>query len=323
MDLLKKLTECNSVSGNEKNISNFIKEYVSSYADEIREDALGNLIVRKKGAGKKIMLAAHMDEIGIIVTFIDEDGFIRFSSVGGLYTKELLGRRVQFENGTVGVISMDGDEKEPKIQKMFVDIGASNREEAQKCVKIGDTACFMGELIKLSENRVMSKAMDNRIGCYILLKALEASDNPKNDMYFVFTTQEEVGLRGAKTAAYGVDPEIAVSVDVTDTGDIPKCPHMAVRLGMGAAIKVMDRSCMCNPYVRELLINISKENNIPYQLEVLTAGGTDAGAINISRGGVLTGGLSVPTRYIHSPSEVIDMADAQACTDIIVKLCNY
>lgn len=266
------------------------------------------------------MLAAHMDEIGVIVTHIDDKGFVRFSSVGGLYIRELVHRRVRFANGTVGVIGSEEEafNKKADIRKLYIDLGVDTLYEASKLVSVGDMAVFTGEAV-ISGNRIISKALDNRAGCYMLIEAMKQLKGCKNDLYFVFTTQEEVGLRGAKTAAYTVDPEYAIAVDVTDTGDTPECPVMDVKLGKGAAIKVMDRSIMCDPDVRSAMLEAAKANNINYQLEIMTDGGTDAGAVHLSRAGVKTGGISLPTRYVHSPSEMADLRDLKACIELLVK----
>lgn len=321
MELLKKLTECNGVSGNETAVRELITNEINGYADEIKVDALGNLIVHKKGDGKKIMYAAHMDEIGIIVTYIDENGFLRFGNVGGLNTKDLVYNKVEFSNGTIGVIASEEEnfKKTPSLSKLYIDIGVQSREEAEKKVNVGDTAMFIGGTY-FCGNTVISKALDNRAGCYVLTEALKQIKNSPNDLYFVFTVQEEVGLRGARTAAYGVNPDMAVAVDVTDTGDTPECERMAVKMGKGAAVKIKDSSILCHADIRTLLIETAKENNIPYQLEVLAAGGTDAGAIHTTREGVPTGGLSIPTRYIHSPSETADIRDIKACIELIIKV---
>lgn len=315
MELLKELTRAFGPSGRENNIKNVIIKHIEKYADEIETDALGNLIAHKKGTGKKIMLASHMDEIGIIATFIDDNGFLRFSEVGGLNKQDILYKRVRFENGIVGVIGTEKENKDRLISKMFIDIGAKNREEAEKLISVGDMAVFEGEF-EASGKTVISKALDNRAGCYVLIETLKKAETD-NDLYFVFTVQEEVGLRGAKTSAYGIDPDYAVAVDVTDTGDTPNAEEMAVKMGKGAAVKVMDRSVLCDSTVRTSLIESAKKNNIPYQLEVMTDGGTDAGAISVSRAGVKTGGVSIPTRYIHSPSEMADMNDIEACIKIL------
>lgn len=319
--LLEKLTQCYGPSGREEAVAELIKNEAEAYADEVFTDALGNLVAHKKGNGSKIMLAAHMDEIGIAVTFIDESGFIRFSAIGGLYIKRLLNRRVVFQNGTVGVIDTEENNKDLKISKMYIDIGASDRASAEKKVSVGDMAVFDGSFAE-ADGVIISKALDNRIGCYVLLKVLEEYRGD-NDIYFCFTVQEEVGLRGARAVGYSVFPEYALAVDVTDTGDTPNCPKMAVKLGSGACVKVMDRSIISHSEVRNVLTELADRNNIPCQLEVMTDGGTDAGAIHTSRSGVKTGGVSIPTRYIHSPSEMVSMKDVNATIDLVKAFCEF
>ncbi len=316
MELLKKLTSCDAPSGCEEKITELIKAEIEGYADEIYTDALGNLIARKKGRGKKVMFAAHCDEIGIIVTFIDENGFLRFADVGGLFLRNLVNRKVRFENGTIGVVGTEEENEKRSMSKMYIDIGAKNREEAEKLVSVGDSAVFVGDFYLQGQN-VISKALDNRVGCWVLIEALKTVRS-ENDLYFVFTTQEEVGLRGARTAAFSINPDYALAVDITDTGDTPKCPKMAVKLGEGAAIKVMDYSVITSREVREKLLELAKENDIKYQLEIMTEGGTDAGVIHFTGNGVKTGGISIPTRYIHSPSEMIAVSDLNACKELVV-----
>ena len=319
--LLKKLTQTNSPSGREYEISNLIKETVIPYTDEVFTDPLGNLIAHKKGNGKKVMIAAHMDEIGIVATVIDKNGFIRFSAVGGLYNEDLVGRRVLFKNGVIGVIGSEEDNKKRKILNMYIDIGSKSEEETLKYVNIGDMAAFTGDFYE-NENVIVSKALDNRAGCYAVIEAMKSLTSD-NDLYFVFTSQEEVGLRGAKTSANFISPDYALSVDVTDTGDTPEGIKMAVNLGKGACIKVMDRSVLCNCDVRNILIELSKNNSIDYQLEVMNYGGTDAGAIQTSGYGVKTGGISIPTRYIHSPSEMISKKDLKDCIELLRLFCEF
>lgn len=308
MDLLERLTQTDGVSGREQQIRGVISNEILHYVDEVYTDALGNLIAHKKGTGKKLLFAAHMDEIGVIVTFIDDNGFLRFSNVGGIYKEHLLYRKVRFENGVIGVIGSEEENKEHKLARMYIDIGANSREEAEQVVSIGDAAAFIGGLRQMN-NKVVSKALDNRIGCYALIKAAQELQS-ENELYFCFTVQEEVGLRGAKTIAHDIEPDFALAVDVTDTGDTPKAPEMAVSLGKGAAIKVMDRSILCDVQVRTTLIELAKKQKIPYQLEVMTDGGTDAGAISLTRSGIRTGGVSIPCRYIHSSAELVDLEDA-------------
>lgn len=320
MELLKEMINAHGVSGSEREIAEVIKKYAAPLCDEIREDILGNIIAHKKGEGRRVMIAAHMDEIGIIATYIDDNGFIRFNTVGGVSVKELPYRRVKFRNGVVGVIGCEEENfsKKAALSSLYIDIGAKERAEAEKAVSVGDTAAFAGEMyISDISGRIISKTLDDRVGCYCLIEAMKKIKNSKNDLYFVFTVQEEVGLRGAGSAAYGIEPEIALAVDVTDTGDTPECEKMAVKLGGGAAVKIYDRSVICHKSVREGLIKIAKSRNIPYQLEVMTDGGTDAGAIHTSGTGVAAGGVSVPCRYVHSPSEQADISDINACSELV------
>ena len=323
MELLNKLTQAYGVSGRENEICALIEREAKKYCDEVYTDTMGNLIAHKKGGGKKLMFAAHMDEIGIIATFIDEKGFIRFRNIGGLYVRFLVNRRVRFENGTVGVIGSEEAEfnKKPSLDKLFIDIGAKNREEAEKSVSVGDTAVFMGDMYA-NDSIVVSKALDNRAGCYMLIKAMQNIKKSENDLYFVFTTQEEVGLRGAKAATFAINPDYAIAVDVTDTGDTPSSPVMAVNMGSGAAVKIMDHSVICDADVRIKIIETAKKHNLPYQLEIMTDGGTDAGAIHLTRSGIKTGGISLPTRYIHSPSETASVKDLHACCDLVAAVAE-
>lgn len=313
IELLNQLTQCYGPSGNEEKVREIIINQIKDSVDELKVDPLGNLIARKKGNGKKVMLAAHMDEIGIIVTFIDDQGFLRFSNIGGVSPYNSLYQRVQFGNGTVGVIGYEEkleEMKNLKLDKMYIDIGARSREEAEKLVNIGDAACFTGNFV-YQMNKVTSKALDDRLGCYILIETIKAMKNHKNDLYFVFTVQEELGLRGARTSAFSVSPDYAIAIDVTLTGDTPQAKTMALKLGMGPAIKVKDHSIITHSYVRNLMIEAAKQQDIPYQLEVLESGGTDSGAIHLTKGGVPSGVLSIPTRYVHSARETVDFDDVK------------
>lgn len=315
MELLRKLTECYGPSGRENKIAELIISSIKDFCDDIRIDALGNVIARKGKGGKKIIVCAHMDEIGVVITYKDDKGFLRFASVGGLRTKDLVGRRVAFCDGTIGVIGTDDAEEKYAINKMFIDTGNKGN------INPGDMAVFCGSFYETDEI-VISKALDNRAGCYVAIEAMKKLENPKNEIYFVFTVQEEVGLRGAKTAAYGIDADYALSVDVTDVGDTPSKNVMAVKLGGGAAIKVMDRSVICHSVVRDTLFKLANESKIPCQTEVLTHGGTDAGAVHTTGSGIMTGAISIPTRYIHSPSEMINKNDLDNCTKLLCEFLN-
>lgn len=321
MELLKKLTEVYSPSGNEDGIHSIIKSEVTKFADEVYTDALGNLVVHIKGNGKRALVCAHADEIGVMATFIDDNGFIRFAPVGGLGKFTSLYQRVRFANGTVGVVAYEEaieDMKDLKLSNMYIDIGAKNKEEAEKIVSIGDMAVFEGKLETAGDN-IISKALDDRIGVYILIDVIKHIRNSPYDLYFVFTSQEEVGLRGARGVAFDVNPDVALAVDVTDTGDIPNCKRMAVKLGGGACIKIMDRSVICSKRVCDKLTQVAEDKDIKVQYEVLECGGTDAGAIQPARGGVLTGAISVPTRYIHTPSEMVNINDVNECIRLITE----
>lgn len=320
-DLIKKLTGAVGVSGNEEEIRELIIQEIKDYVDEIRVDALGNLIAVKKGKDKKIMVAAHMDEIGLMVTHIDEKGFLRFSTVGGVSRFDSIGQRVRFKNGTVGAVYYEDkleDMKDLRFSKMYIDIGASNREEAEKSVKIGDTACFAGEAVKQGD-MVISKALDDRSGCAVVVKAIKDLPQTDNEIYFVFTVQEELGLRGAGTAAYSIKPDMAIAVDVTMTGDTPESHPMEVKCGRGPAIKIKDRSVICHPQVRKLLEEAAEKNGIPYQLEILEAGGSDPGSIHITAGGIPSGAISIPCRYVHSPVETASLKDIENAARLLIE----
>ncbi|NLT42448.1 MAG: M42 family metallopeptidase [Anaerolineae bacterium] len=319
-DTLRKLCEAYGPSGNEGQVRDLIRSEIEGLADSVRVDALGNLIAVKGSGGHRVMLAAHMDEIGVIITHIDENGFLRFAPVGGVWTLGLSGRRVAFADGTIGAIGLeklDDRDRVPAMAKFYIDIGASKKDEVH--LKVGDMAVMTRPFVT-NGGRWIGKAMDNRAGCAVLIETMRRLKAPKHEVAFVFTTQEEVGLRGATTSAFGLDPEIAVAVDVTGTGDTPKAAPMAVSLGEGAAIKVRDGGMLAHLGVKDLLVQRAEENGIAYQLEVLEGGTTDGRAIQTSRAGVPTGVVSVPTRYIHSPSEMIDERDAEACASLLVVL---
>ena len=318
MDILKVLNQlnaCHSPSGEEGAVAEVIRTLAAPYVDEVYTDTLGNLICRKKGSGKRVMFAAHMDSIGFVVTHIDQGGFLRFGAVGGLDAHEVLGAPVRFANGVRGVVAKEGkaEAKELKLDNLYIDIGAKDRADAEAQVRIGDTAVYDTASF-LNGRRLFSPYLDDRIACVVLLLAMERLGETDNDLYFVFTAQEEVGIRGAKTAAYGVDPDYGVAVDVTDSDDIPEPDHLcSAQAGKGAAIKVMDSSVICHPVVVKKLEELAAEKGIPAQREVIKAGGTDAGAIHQSRAGVYTGGISIPTRYLHTPLEMADLDDVEAC----------
>ena len=320
-DTLLKLLAVHGATGHEEKIAAVIADMLRPYADSVETDVLGNLIVRKHGAGKRVMFAAHMDHIGFIATDADEHGFVRLYNVGGIDVSVSVGQRVVFENGVEGVIGAEEDiEGAPKMQNLYADIGASTREEALARVAIGDVAVYAPAVSQLGEWRLASPAMDDRAGCAVLVEAFMQMAQANNEIVAVFTVQEEVGLRGARTAAYAVDPDFAIALDVTLTGDVPEAkPKMAVKLGAGAAIKVMDRSVICTPAVCAALEQSGADCGVATQREILQFGGTDTAALQKARAGVQAGAISIPTRYIHSPSEMCAVSDVEGAAKLLAR----
>ena len=320
--ILQTLVETPGPSGSEHVIREKIKAEIQAHADEVYTDALGNLIVRKgalKEGGKRIMISAHVDEIGLMITHVDDNGFARFLPIGGINPLTCLGGRVLFMNGTQGVIGMERLEKDehPELAKYFIDTGATSKADSK--VGVGDVCGFERPLLDLGK-RVVAKSMDDRVAAAIAVEALKEVKPGVNELFFVFSVQEEVGIRGAITAAYGVDPEIGLAVDVTRTGDTPLGVKMEVALGNGPAIKVRDSSFIADPRVVKWMVNEAKAQKLPYQLEVLEAGGTDGAAMQRTRAGVPAGCLSIPCRYIHSPSEMVDRDDVENSVKLLVGL---
>lgn len=265
------------------------------------------------------MVAAHMDEIGLIASHVDEKGFVRFSSIGSVFGRNVLGSRVRFLNGVQGVIGYDRIEKVhemPPMEKVYIDVGASGKKDSP--VKIGDVAAFDQPFIEMG-NRLVAKSLDDRVGVLVLIEALReltlrqarGGESTPHDIYFVFTTQEEFSVSGAKTSAYGIDPEIGIAVDVTPAADTPHAMKMEMALGKGPCIKIQDASMISDPRLVQWMIRAAEKNRIPYQREVLLLGGTDAQEIQVTRAGVPAGCISIPTRYVHSPSEMVDYSDVQ------------
>ena len=325
--LIEKLVSIPGPSGYEHQVRDSIQQDIQPFVDDIKVDALGNLIARvgkKSTDGKRVMLSGHMDEIGLIATHIDENGFVRFTNLGGVNPKYCVGGHVRFLKGPRGVIDAEGarwNKNTPELKKMYIDVGASSREECP--VQVGDTAVFERTFMDLG-NRVVTKALDDRIGVAIMMEALRRMKEDKrkspHEIVFVFSTQEEVGLRGAGTSAYGVDPDVGLALDVTMTGDTPKGLKMEVGLGKGPAIKVRDGRMLSDPRVIDWMVAAAQSHDIPYQLEVLEGGTTDAASIQISRAGVPAGCISIPCRYVHSPSEMVDMNDVEGAVRLLLEL---
>jgi tetrahedral aminopeptidase len=321
MDLLEELTLTFGPTGDETEVANTIIDEIRDYVDEIKKDRLGNVIGIKKGKGSgKMMIAAHMDQIGVMISDIDKNGFLRFVSAGYVDPFTVLYHNVVFKNGIVGVVAREEKKeiKDIKLGDLYIDIGAKSKEEAQDMVNIGDFGVFQSSFVA-NGDRVSSVAMDDRIGCYVLIRAIKQIKECDVNAYFVFTVQEESYISGAATSAYAIEPDCAIVVDVTDTGDTPNCNRMAVKLGEGAAIKVMDKGMICHPKIKNYLVDTAKKHNIKYQFEVLEYGATDGAEIHVSKTGVLTGAISIPTRYIHTPQELVDMKDVECAINLLVR----
>lgn len=319
-DLIQTLNSAHGPSGDEGDVRSVLSDLIRPYVDEISTDTMGNLIAHKAGPGPKLMFSAHMDSIGLIVTHIEKDGFLRVGSLGGISTKEMLYTPVRFKNGVLGVIAPEekADFAKLKLNECYVDIGAKNKAEAEKMVQVGDTLVYNTPSF-INGRKVVSPYLDNRISCAVLLLAMEQIKETPNDLYMVFSSQEEVGLRGVKTAAWGIAPDYGVVVDVTDVDDTPSTEKCGTaKLGEGAAIKIMDSSVICHPCVIRKMEELANNQHIPVQKDVMRDGGTDAGAIHTTRLGAWTGGISIPCRYIHTPTEMVDLEDAANCVALVV-----
>ena len=323
--LIQRLTETFSPSGYESAIREVILAEVKPFADEIRVDQLGNLIVRKGKAaknGRKIMIAAHMDEIGLVASHIDPRGFVRFTNIGGVRPFHLMGGRVRFASGIPGIIyaePLDKSTEAPALDKCFIDVGATN--DKNHPIKVGDVAAFERPFMAMGD-RLVAKSMDDRIGCAVAIESLKKLKASPHEVYFVFTVQEEVGLRGAGPSAYGIEPDLGFSIDVTGWGDTPGMKNVELALGKGPAIKIKDGGMLSDPRIVQWMIKTAERNRIPYQREILLGGTTDATAMQVSRAGVPVGCISIPCRYVHAPSEMVDLNDVQNAVKLIVKLLS-
>jgi len=334
-ELLKKLSEAHGLSGREEGIRSIIRNEIESHVDELYEDTMGNLVAVKKGNDFKVMLAAHMDEIGLMVKFIDEKGFIRFVTIGSFYAPTLSAQRVVLP-GSVGPVrgviggkpphKMDDEERKKgvKIEDMFIDIGASTMEEVLALgIDIGTPITIDRDFYELANGRVTGKAFDNRAGVAMLIEVMKRMET-SNTVYAVFTVQEEVGLKGAKTSAYLIKPDCAIATDVTIPGDHPgiEKKDAPVEMGKGPVITIVDssgRGLIADRRVVDWLKEAAKSIDIPFQLEVGSGGTTDATTIHLERGGIPSTTVSIPTRYIHSPVEILELKDIDLAVKMIVE----
>jgi len=334
-ELLRRLSDAHGLSGFEGDIKTIIRKELEGHVDEIREDALGNLIAVKKGSDFSVMIASHMDEIGLMVQYIDEKGFIKFVGIGGWFNPTLHTQRVLLHGnkgpvpGVIGskpphVMTPEDRKKEIKLEDLFIDVGASTAEEvAALGIEIGTPVTIEQELIPLANNRVTGKALDNRVGVYVLIETIKKMKTPMT-VYAVFTVQEEVGLKGAKVSAFALNPNIAIATDVTIPGDHPGVSKKDAtpEMGKGPVLVLASasgRGLLADARLAVWLRAAGDKAKIPYQLEVGDGGNTDATIINLVREGIPSIPLSVPSRYIHSPVEVVDLMDVEASIDLLVE----
>ena len=320
-DLLKKLMFTPSVSGREEKIREVIYNEIKNYCDEISTDAMGNLIARKKGNGKKIMFCAHMDEIGFFATYITGEGNIKVSAVGGIDTLSASYGSVVSENGVRGVLIPGSTKEVPKCDDMYIDIGAKNKKQAEKLVKMGDFFVCEPKLEKLQNQRYIGRPFDDRVGCAILVDAIKKV-NSENDLYFVFSVQEEVGGRGARPVTFAIAPDYGIALDVTMVGEKGGPSDMDVKLGTGCAIKIKDTSLISSPELVSKMREIAEGEKIKYQTEILPAGGTDGSPMQIAGRGAKVSVISIPTAHIHTSSEMVDMFDIKEAVKLTVALAE-
>lgn len=322
LNLVKKYQNSFSVSGYETELAEIIKNDLADICDDISIDALGNVIAFKKGndSTKKLMIASHMDEIGFMVVNIEENGMIRLAPIGGINPVASCYHNVKFQNGTTGILVVEDGTKAGDLtsNKLFADIGADSGAKAKRKVRVGDVCALAPMFKKLSNKRYASKAFDDRVCCAISAYAALNCGTPAYDTYFVFTTQEEVGCRGAKPSSFAIMPDYSIALDVTPAPACGNPNQLTAKLGNGAAIKVKDSSVLCSRKIVDRLTDLAEQNKIKYQYEVLLAGGTDTSAMQIAGAGSYAGCISLPTRYVHTPVETIDVDDLNACADLLI-----
>lgn len=339
LTMLKELTDANAISGHEREARDVMEKYVKPYADEVFTDHLGSLIAKKVGEenGPKIMVAGHLDEVGFMITRIDKNGFLYFQTIGGWWNQVMLAQRVTImtkEGNITGVIgskpphilTAEQRKKPVEIKDMFIDIGASSKEEAEKFgVRPGDSVVPYFEFTQMkNEKMLLAKAWDNRIGCAIAIDVLKQlqNENHPNIVYGVGTIQEEVGLRGAKTSAHLIKPDIAFGVDVGIAGDTPGVSDKDAdsKLGKGPQIILYDASMISHKGLRDLVIETAEEKEIPFQYSSMPGGGTDSGAIHLTHDGVPALSITIATRYIHSHAAMLHRDDFENAVKLIVEV---
>jgi endoglucanase len=322
VEILKKLTQLPGIPGHESRVKTFLKNEITTHVDQILEDNLGSLIGVKGSNGPKIMVASHMDEIGLIISSITKEGFLKFQSVGGWFSQVMLAQLwdIHTENGVLlgvtgtkppHIIPLDQRAKAIPIDTMYIDIGVNSKEEAlEKGVKLGQMITPHNEFYEMANpNFMIAKAFDNRVGAYIVTELLKKVSPKQSQLFGTFTVQEEVGLRGAKTSSYMVNPDIAISIDTGVGGDTPGGDSNEQKLGQGPQIYLFDRTTIGHPHLRQFIIDLAEKNNIPYQEPFIARGGTDAGNMHLAHDGAPGVSIGIPTRYMHSHYGIIHKED--------------
>jgi len=333
LKILEELSNVVGPPGFEDKVRELIAGYVKEYVDELYVDSLGNLIAVKYGETKdfKVMVAAHMDEVGLLIRFIDDKGFAKFMNIGGIDPRILPGQRVlittekRYVRGIIGfkpphITPAEEKGKATPIKDLYIDFGARSLEEAYEMgVKEGCVAVFDRDFRKLSDEIVTGKAFDDRVGCFVLIEVLKQIKKITPTLYAVFTVQEEVGLRGAGVAAYAIDPDLAIALEGTVAADTPEVPSSDVitRVGKGPAIRLIDPTMIAQRKLFEFVVRVAEEKKIPYQVQISYAGGTDAGRIHLTRKGIPSTAVSVPVRYIHTPCCLMNLKDVQNTIKLI------
>jgi endoglucanase len=321
--LLKKLTDAFGPSGYEGQVRDLVRAEIKNMPDYISEDPLGNLIaVTKKNSksGKKVLLAAHLDEVGVMASHVDERGFVRFAQLGTLVSAALVGSRVRFASGATGVIDVEVRREDaaklPALSELYIDVGATSRDDCP--VKVGEAGVFARPL-EDAGTRVIGKSLDNRVGVAVLIETMRALKRTPHEVAFVFSVQGEVGARGAGPAAFGVEAELGLVVDVAPTGDTPNGRRKDLSLGGGPAILARDAQTVADPRLKGLLAQRAQEARLKFQMEVLEGGFTDTWTLQLARSGLPVGGVCVPARHIHTASEMVDLRDVQATVNLLLE----
>ncbi len=335
VDLLRRLTEAHGVPGQEDEVRKIVRKELEGVCDEVRTDTMGNLHCVKRGKAKdpkRLMLAAHMDEIGFIVKHIDDKGFLRIHTLGGWDPRQMASQRVivHTRKGPLDGVLMASTKpkhllkpeeqgKSSQVEDYFVDIGL-NGEDAKAAVRLGDMVTMNRKLHQMGK-LLTNKCMDDRAAVYVMIEALKAANSNDVELHAIATVQEEIGLRGAAASGSAIQPDICVAIDITLANDIPGMPEQdyVTRLGQGAAIKIMDSSLICHPKVVNHFRDLAEKHKIAHQMEVLTLGGTDAGAVQRLHGGVPSFTLSIPTRYVHTVNETVHSDDMDACVALLAR----